>query len=72
VFFLFLRFEKQLREKLSQKSTNKLSEEAYLLKTFKFFDLDDNGYVNFNEFISSLQKIGIILENEKVRFSIST
>lgn len=38
-------FEKQLKSKLAQKSSGVQSEEAVLLKSFKYFDLDNSGNV---------------------------
>jgi hypothetical protein len=43
-------FEKELRAKLLQKSNSKMSEEACLVKMFKFFDILDRGAVNLAQF----------------------
>ena len=37
------RFEKELREKLSQKASGMQNEEAVLTRAMKFFDLDNDG-----------------------------
>ena len=42
------RFERELRAKLTQKATAHCTEETTLLKSFKYFDLDNNG--NFIRF----------------------
>ena len=39
------RFESELKEKLLQKSNHKLTEEACLIKMFKYFDIYDRGSV---------------------------
>jgi Ca2+-binding EF-hand superfamily protein len=52
-------FEKELRAKLLQKSTSHQSEEAILLKNFRFFDLNNSGTVEFQEFVKAVEKIGI-------------
>ena len=39
----FSRFEKELKNKLSLKSSGHTSEETVLLKAFKYFDLDNSG-----------------------------
>jgi len=53
------KFEKELRAKLNQKATAKSSEEQILLKAFKYFDLDNSGDVDFDEFIKAVDKIGV-------------
>jgi Ca2+-binding EF-hand superfamily protein len=52
-------FEKELKFKLSQKSASGQSEEAILVKCFKYFDLNNSGTVSRDEFIKSVEKIGI-------------
>lgn len=52
-------FEKQLRDKLTQKTNSFQSEETILIKAFRFFDLDNSGTVEFAEFAKAIQKIGI-------------
>jgi Ca2+-binding EF-hand superfamily protein len=59
-------FEKELRGKLLQKSTSHQSEEAILLKNFRFFDLDNSGTVEFNEFVKAVEKIGVQTFDEDV------
>lgn len=40
-------FEKQLRDKVAQKANLKQTEEAYIVKAFKFFDIYDRGFLTF-------------------------
>jgi hypothetical protein len=42
-------FEKELKNKLSLKSSGHTSEETVLLKGFKYFDLDNSGKFNPNQ-----------------------
>lgn len=58
-------FEKELRQRLSQKATSHSSEEAVLLKSFKYFDLNNNGSVDLNEFLKVVEKIGIPIFNKQ-------
>lgn len=64
------RFESELALKLSQKSSSYVSNEALLLKAFKYFDLDDSGAVDFEEWKKALQKIGIVLPPPPVCYEI--
>jgi len=57
-----------LRAKLLQKSTSHQSEEAILLKNFRFFDLNNSGTVEFQEFLKAVEKIGIQTFDEDVHF----
>jgi Ca2+-binding EF-hand superfamily protein len=41
-----------------QKTVTKVSEEAHLVKMFKFFDVHDRGHITFQEFMKVLAKIG--------------
>jgi len=50
---LIASFEKEIRTRLNQKSTSFVSEEQILMKNFKYFDLDNSGRVDFQEFIKS-------------------
>lgn len=56
-----------MKDKLTQKSTNKLSEEAYLIKMFKFADITDRGAVNFNEYCKVLEKAGMYYPPEQIK-----
>ena len=42
-------FENELRQKLSQKSTAHISEETVLIRSFKYFDLDNSEAVSYDE-----------------------
>ena len=59
-------FEKTLKQKLSQKSTGMSSEETVLLKAFKYFDLNNNGTVEPDEFAKAVEKIGIMIPTKQV------
>ena len=59
-------FEKTLKQKLSQKSTGMSSEETVLLKAFKYFDLNNNGTVEPDEFAKAIEKIGIMIPTKQV------
>lgn len=53
------KFEKELKAKLSQKATARSSEEQILIKSFKYFDLNNSGDVSFDEFVKAIEKIGV-------------
>ena len=59
-------FEKTLKAKLSQKATGLASEESVLLKAFKYFDLNNNGSVEPDEFAKAIEKIGIMIPTKQV------
>ena len=63
-------FEKTLKSKLSQKATGLASEESVLLKAFKYFDLNNNGTVEPDEFAKAVEKIGIMIPTKQVSISI--
>lgn len=52
-------FEKQLKAKILQKTNPKLTEEAMLIKSFKFFDTFNKGELTYDQFHKALEKIGI-------------
>jgi Ca2+-binding EF-hand superfamily protein len=54
-------FEKELKGKLAQKSSGSQSEEQILMKSFKYFDLNENGTVEPDEFAKAIEKIGIMI-----------
>jgi Ca2+-binding EF-hand superfamily protein len=56
-------FERELRQKLEQKSKNPQQEEALLIISFKFFDLDNSGTISKEEFVKAVEKIGIQIFN---------
>jgi len=51
---------------LSQKAGGNQSEEQVLLKCFKYFDLNNNGTVEPEEFAKAIEKIGIIIPTRNV------
>ncbi len=57
-------FERELKNKLQQKSTMNQSEEAVLQKSFKYFDLNNNGTVEPDEFAKAIEKIGITIPTQ--------
>ena len=58
-------FEKELLNKLSQKSGGG-NEEQILMKSFKYFDLNNNGTVEPDEFAKAIEKIGIMIPTKSV------
>ena len=62
----FYSFEKELKNKLAQKTQGAQSEESVLKKAFKYFDLNDNGTVEPDEFAKAIEKIGIQIPTKKV------
>ena len=62
--FTYSRFEKALKDKLIQKSSAKMSEEACLIKMFKYFDVMNAGAVDFNQFARVLEKSGMYYPEE--------
>jgi hypothetical protein len=65
---ILFRFEKELKQKLAQKATSRLSEETILMKNFKYFDLDNSGAVSREEFSKAIEKAGIQFLNKNVFF----
>ena len=58
--------EKQLREKVALKTHNKMSDEAFLVKAIKFFDIYNSGYVTYDQFHQALERIGIYYTFEEI------
>jgi len=52
-------FERELKNKLAEKTKGAQSEQQVLMKAFKYFDLNDNGTVEPDEFAKAIEKIGI-------------
>ena len=44
------------------------SEEQVLMKAFKYFDLDNSGMVEPEEFAKAIEKIGIMIPTKQVSF----
>ena len=59
------RFEKELKNKLSLKSTGKYSDEMTLLRAFKFSDLSNSGYCNPENFLRTFARLGINIINRE-------
>jgi Ca2+-binding EF-hand superfamily protein len=55
-----------LKNKLAQKTQGAQSEESVMKKSFKYFDLNDNGTVEPDEFAKAIEKIGIQIPTKKV------
>ena len=64
-YFLYS-FERELKNKLSEKTRGAQSEEQVLMKAFKYFDLNDNGTVEPDEFAKAIEKIGIQIPTRQV------
>lgn len=58
-------FERELKNKLSEKTKGAQSEQQVLMKSFKYFDLNDNGTVEPDEFAKAIEKIGIQIPTQK-------
>jgi Ca2+-binding EF-hand superfamily protein len=59
-------FERELKNKLAEKTKGAQSEETVLKKAFKYFDLNDNGTVEPDEFAKAIEKIGIQIPTKQV------
>jgi hypothetical protein len=53
---------------LGEKTKGAQSEQQVLMKAFKYFDLNDNGSVEPDEFAKAIEKIGIQIPTQKVSF----
>jgi len=51
---------------LSEKTKGAQSEQQVLMKAFKYFDLNDNGTVEPEEFAKAIEKIGIQIPTKQV------
>ena len=60
------RFEKDLKTKLSQKCPATQEEAAFLTKTFKFFDIQNQGSVTKDQFGRAITKVGVVLADGMV------
>jgi len=61
------RFITELKSKVSIKSPSSQSEESFLIKQFKFFDIYNSGTLSYDNFYRTIEKIGIIKDKEEVR-----
>lgn len=55
-----------MKNKLAEKTKGAQSEQAVLMKAFKYFDLNDNGTVEPDEFAKAIEKIGIQIPTKQV------
>ena len=55
-----------MKTKLQQKSSGVQSEEQVLVKSFKYFDLNNSGGVEADEFAKAIEKIGIMIPTKQV------
>jgi Ca2+-binding EF-hand superfamily protein len=55
-----------LKNKLAEKTKGAQSEESIMRKAFKYFDLNDNGTVEPDEFSKAIEKIGIQIPTQAV------
>lgn len=56
-------FDKQLRDKISQKNYQNVNDQVFLSKQFKYFDVMNKGRVDFDQFTRAVEKIGVV-QNE--------
>jgi Ca2+-binding EF-hand superfamily protein len=42
-----------------------VSEEGFLVKCFKFFDINNKGEVDFELFYKAVEKIGVIIDRDE-------
>ena len=54
---------------MSEKTKGAQSEQQVLMKSFKYFDLNDNGTVEPDEFAKAIEKIGIQIPTQSVSTS---
>ena len=59
-------FEKELFAKLQIKATSHQSIENVLLKSFKYYDLKETNFVDREQFLRVVEKIGISIFNTQV------
>lgn len=55
-----------MKLKLSQKSTSHCPEDTVLMKAFKYFDLNNSGYVTKTLFFRAIEKVGVVVEGDQV------
>lgn len=59
-------FEKDFKNKVNLKASQRQSEETVIVKTFRYFDLNDTGRVGKREFVKAVDKIGVVNFSENV------
>ena len=58
-------FEADLRFKNDSKWPSGQMEERFLVKSFQFFDIMRNGFVDFNQFYRTIEKLGVVMTKSK-------
>ena len=53
------KFYQEVQAKVDSKDRKHLSEEAYLIKSMKFFDVFNQGVLSYEQFIKSIEKLGL-------------
>lgn len=56
-------FESTLKTKLGQKANAAQGEEALLTKSFRYFDANNDGHINLDEWRKGLEKVGVVLSS---------
>lgn len=51
---------------MNLKASQRQSEETVIVKTFKYFDLNDTGMIGKNEFVKAVDKVGVVNFTEEV------
>jgi len=54
-------FEMALKNKLAQKTNSLQTEETAMMKYFRFFDTDYDGYLSKFEWFKGIEKIGVVV-----------
>lgn len=67
----YLEFEKDLLNKIGQRTRMSETPENFLLKAFKFVDIMNKGVVNKQQFIKAVQRVGSVQINDKADFIFS-
>lgn len=57
---------------MALKSSSYTSDAVFLTKTLKFFDIYNEGSINFDNFYRGIEKIGVIIEKETLRYLFDT
>eukprot|EP00743_Colponemidia_sp_Colp-15_P006408 GILK01006897.1.p1 GENE.GILK01006897.1~~GILK01006897.1.p1 ORF type:complete len:993 (-),score=218.03 GILK01006897.1:158-3094(-) len=57
--------ENVLREKIHGKANSKCTDESFLVKAFRFYDLANSGTCTMREFKSTLEKMGLVADNHQ-------
>ena len=52
--------------KIQQKNSNNINESQFLAKCFKYFDIQNKGKVDFDQFFRAMDKLGIIMDRDDI------